>query len=107
MVFSSQIAKAQDSTYVSNEYTKAVAMYQAAQRYNDANLVKQALLEMIILNPTDTAILRNLAELYYTTGAYVSSAIVAMDMMSVDANSVVAQEIAALSYENLDSMVKP
>ena len=48
LVFSSQIAKAQDSTYVSNEYTKAVAMYQAAQRYNDANLVKQALLEMII-----------------------------------------------------------
>ncbi len=101
LAFSSQVAQAQDSTYVSNEYTKAKAMYQAAQRYNDATLTRQALLELVLLNPSDTAVLRNLAELYYNSQAYVSSAIVAMDMMTVDPNSVIAQEIAALSYENL------
>ncbi len=101
LAFSSQIAQAQDSTYIANEYAKALALYNTAQRYNDAALSKQALIEMSILNPGDTAVLRTLAELYYNSSAFVSSTIVALDMMAVDPNSQVAQEIAALSYENL------
>lgn len=101
LAFSSQLAQAQDSTYVTNAYAKAVAMYQTAQKYNDIALSKQALIEISILNPGDTAVLRSLAEIYYNSQAFVSSAIVAMDMMQVDPNSIIAQEIAALSYENL------
>lgn len=93
--------KAQDSAYVSNEYSKAVAMYQLSQRYNDGPLQKQALIEMVILTPRDTAVLRSLAELYYNNGQYVSSALVAQDMNTVDPNSIVAMEIQALSFENL------
>ena len=96
-----QTAQAQDSTYVANEYAKALALYNKAQRYNDAALIRQSLVEMSILNPTDTTVLRTLAELYYNGSAFVSSAIVAMDMMNIDPNNLFAQEIAALSYENL------
>lgn len=92
---------AQDSTYIANEYAKAVALYQKAQRYNDAGLSKQALLEMSILNPRDTAVLRNLAELYFGNRQYVSSALVAQDINAIYPTSIIGLEIQALSYENL------
>jgi len=92
---------AQDSTYLSNEYSKAVALYQTAQRYNDAALSKQALVEMSILSPKDTFILRSLAELYYGNRQFVSSAIVAQDINALYPNSIVGLEIQALSFENL------
>ncbi|WP_268121947.1 tetratricopeptide repeat protein [Roseivirga pacifica] len=92
---------AQDSTYVSNEYAKAMAVYQRAQRYNDAALTKQALVDMSILAPRDTGILRSLAELYYNNQQYVSSAMAAADITRIYPNSLVGIEIQALSYENL------
>ena len=95
------LVQAQDSTYISNEYAKAVAMYQRAQRYNDGVLQKQALMEMAVLSPRDTAVLRSLAELYYNNGQFISSALVAGDMNTVDPTSVIALEIQALSFENL------
>jgi len=92
---------AQDSTYIANEYNKAVLLYQKAQRYNDTELSKQALLEMSLMNPTDTAVLRTLAELYFSNRQFVSSALVAQDINIVDPTSIVGLEIQALSYENL------
>lgn len=96
-----QSAMAQDSTYISNEYAKAVALLNRAQRYNDGVLTKQALMEIAILTPGDTAVLRSLAEIYFGNGQYVSSAMVSLDMLSMHPNNLYAQEIAALSYENL------
>ena len=95
------LLQAQDSTYISNEYAKAVALYQRAQRYNDGVLQKQALMEMAVLSSRDTAVLRSLAELYYNNGQFISSALVAGDMNTVDPNSIIAMEIQALSFENL------
>lgn len=101
MVGSAFSLQAQDSVYMSNEFTKAVAVYERAQRYNDEQVSKQALIEMSVLNPRDTAILRNLAEIYYQEGRYVSTALVSQDMLSLVPNDLVALELAALSYENL------
>ncbi|GHE68891.1 MULTISPECIES: tetratricopeptide repeat protein [Roseivirga] len=101
LTLSSQISFAQDSTYISNEYAKAVALYNRAQRYNDGVLTRQALMEMAILSPRDTSVLRSLAELYFNNGQYVSSAMVSMDMVKLHPNNMVALEIAALSYESL------
>ncbi|NVJ48172.1 MAG: tetratricopeptide repeat protein [Cytophagia bacterium] len=99
--FGSQMAFAQDSAYVNNEYAKAMALYNRAQRYNDALVSKQALMEMAILNPGDTAVLRSLAEIYFGGGQYVSSAMVAMDMVKIHPGNLFALEVAAVSYENL------
>ena len=101
LAFGSQMAMAQDSAYVNNEYAKAMALYNRAQRYNDAMVSKQALLEMAILNPGDTAVLRSLAEIYFGNGQYVSSAMVAMDMVKLHPNNLFALEVAAVSYESL------
>lgn len=101
VVLSTQSAFAQDSAYVSNEYAKALAVYTRAQKYNDAALTKQALVELSVLVPEDTAILRTLAELYFNNRQFVSSAMVAIDMMTLYPDYLIAQEIAALSYENL------
>lgn len=102
LMFTSQIKSfAQDSTYLSNEYAKALALYQKAQKYNDNDLTKYALVELSVLAPRDTTVLRNLAELYFNEGAYVSSAIVAQDLNTAFPNSLVGLEIQALSFENL------
>lgn len=99
--FVGQEAMAQDSTYINNEYAKAVALYNRAQRYNDALASKQALLEMAVLNPRDTSVLRSLAEIYFSNSQFVSSAMVAMDMVTMYPNNLFALEVAAVSYENL------
>lgn len=101
LTLASQVSFAQDSAYVNNEYAKAVALYNRAQRYNDAAVSRQALMEMALLNPRDTSVLRTLAELYLGAGQYVSSAMVAMDMVKIYPGDIGAMEIAAVSYENL------
>lgn len=101
MLASQVILTAQDSTYMANEYAKAQALYQKGQRYNDALIQKQALIELSILTPRDTAVLRTLAELYYNNNQFVSSALVAQDMNAIDPTNILALEIQALSFESL------
>lgn len=101
VLFASTGAMAQDSTYISNEYTKAVATYQLAQKYNDQEATKQALLDLMVLNGRDTTVLRSLAEFYYNNRRYTSSALVALDYLEKYPNNMIATEIVALSYEQL------
>ncbi|MFY0592568.1 tetratricopeptide repeat protein [Roseivirga sp.] len=92
---------AQDSTYLSNEYAKALALFDKSQKYNDALLTKQALFEILVLNPNDSSAMRSLSELYYNSQQYTSSALVSLDMLERYPNNEIALEIVALSYENL------
>ena len=101
MLFVSAKGMAQDSTYISNEYTKAVASYQLAQKFNDQEAIKQSLLDLMVLNGRDTTVLKTLAELYYNSRRYTSSALVALDYLEKYPGNLVATEIVALSYEQL------
>ncbi|MCE7996025.1 MAG: tetratricopeptide repeat protein [Roseivirga sp.] len=101
VLFASTGAMAQDSTYISNEYTKAVATYQLAQKYNDQEATKQALLDLMVLNGRDTTVMRSLAEFYYNNRRYTSSALVALDYLEKFPGNMIATEIVALSYEQL------
>lgn len=101
LMFGSQYVMAQDSTYVSNEYAKALALYNKAQKYNDGAVTKQALFEILVINPTDSSAMRSLAELYYNNASYTSSALVGLDFLEKYPNNDIALEIVALSYENL------
>jgi tetratricopeptide (TPR) repeat protein len=101
LMFGSQMMMAQDSTYISNEYTKAIALLRKAEKYNDVLIQKQALTEMLVLNPIDSAAMRMLAELYYNTRQYSSSALVGMDFLDKYNNDELALRIVAQSYENL------
>ncbi len=91
----------QDSTYLSNEYAKAMAVYNQAQLYNDIEVQKAALYDMLVLDPGDSSVMRTLSEYYYNNRRYTSSALVAMDLLKKYPGNMVATEIAALSYEQL------
>ncbi len=91
----------QDSTYLSNEYAKAMAVYNQAQLYNDIEVQKAALYDMLVLDPGDSSVMRTLSEYYYNNRRYTSSALVAMDFLKKYPGNMVATEIAALSYEQL------
>lgn len=101
VLFASTRAIAQDSTYISNEYAKAVAVYQLAQKYNDQEATKDALLELLVLNNRDSTVLRGLSEFYYNNRRFTSSALVALDFLEKYPGNLVATEIVALSYEQL------
>lgn len=101
VLFASTQALAQDSTYISNEYSKAVATYQLAQKFNDQEAIKDALLDLLVLNNSDSTVLRGLAEFYYNNRLYTSSALVALDFLEKYPGNLVATEIVALSYEQL------
>lgn len=101
LMLTSVSAMAQDSTYISNEYAKALALFDKSQKYNDAVITKQALYEILILSPNDSSALRSLSELYYNSSQYTSSALVGLDMLEKYPNYEIALEIVALSYENL------
>lgn len=101
LMFAGISAQAQDSTYISNEYAKALALFDKSQKYNDAMLTKHALFEILILSPNDSSAMRSLAELYYNSSQYTSSALVGLDMLEKYPSYEVAMEIVALSYENL------
>ncbi|MGK0488150.1 MAG: hypothetical protein ACJAXB_001332 [Candidatus Endobugula sp.] len=60
VMFFSTISFAQDSTYLSNEYAKARAIYNQAQLYNDVEVQKNALYDMIVLSPYDSSVMRSL-----------------------------------------------
>lgn len=101
LMLASVSAMAQDSTYISNEYAKALALFDKSQKYNDAVLTKHALYEILILSPNDSSAMRSLSELYYNSSQYTSSALVGLDMLERYPNYEIAMEIVALSYENL------
>ena len=101
LILASVSAKAQDSTYISNEYAKALALYDLSLKYGDQALTKQALYEILILSPNDSSAMRQLSETYYNTAKYSSSALVGLDMLEKYPNYEIALEIVALSFENL------
>ncbi|MEM8565309.1 MAG: hypothetical protein AAGF85_02530 [Bacteroidota bacterium] len=75
--------------------------YQAAIRYNDYNVAKHALYNMLVENPQNDSILYSLSLLYIQGQQYASAVLSANDILSIKPNHTGALEIAAISYENL------
>jgi len=101
VLFFSTLGISQDTTYLKNEYNKALGIYQLAQKYNDQDAIKQSLLELMVLNNRDTVVLRSLAELYYNERKYTSSTLVSLDFLEKYPGNLIATELVALSYEQL------
>jgi len=97
----SQTTNKTDSTVFAFSRAKALAVYQQAQKYNDALMTKQALYDLLVLNNTDSTVMRGLAELYYQNGQFTSSALVSLDFLEKYPGNLIATEIVALSYEQL------
>ncbi|MBC6368747.1 lipopolysaccharide assembly protein LapB [Algoriphagus sp. AK58] len=75
--------------------------YQAALRYNDMEMAKIKLYDLMVRNPEDMRYMEALGSLYFESGLNASAALVAMDILKVNDKNVGALEIAAYSLEQL------
>jgi len=74
---------------------------QAALRYNDLEVAKDKLYTLIVRNPEDLRFMEALGSLYFESGQYASSALVAMDILKLNDKNVGALEIASYALEQL------
>lgn len=91
-----------DSNAVRNETDQRI--YQMALRYNDTNVAKVKLYELIERNPTNPRYAELLASLYFEMEQYTSAALIAMDIVENDSKNTTALEIAAYSLEQLGAL---
>ena len=75
-------------------------IYNLSKKYNDPAVTRMALYNLYALNPS-IAILDSLALMYYENQQYASAALTAQDAASYNPNDLLANEIAAVSFDNL------
>jgi tetratricopeptide (TPR) repeat protein len=101
VLFASSGLMAQDSTFFANEYTKSMAVLRKAQTFNDTDMEKRALFDLLVLNESDTTVLQGLASMYYNKANYTSSVLVGLDYLKRYPGNKSALEICAYGYEKL------
>lgn len=80
------------------------AAYQLAIRYNDLNVAKTKLYDLILRNPTNVRYAELLASLYFDLNELSSAALVSLDVLELNRNNTTALEIAAYSLEQLGAL---
>ena len=101
MLFVTTGIMAQDSTFFANQYVKGMAYLRKAQAYNDTEMEKKALFELLVLNENDTTVLQGLSRMYYNDGNFISSVLVGLDFLKRYPGNISALEICAESYYQL------
>jgi len=91
-----------DPLQVKNETDQKI--YQMALRYNDTNVAKVKLYELIERNPTNSRYAELLATLYFEMEQYASAALIAIDIVESNSKNTTALEIAAYSLEQLGAL---
>jgi tetratricopeptide (TPR) repeat protein len=95
-------AEESETTRKRNESDQKI--YQLALRYNDIQVARAKLFELIERNPTNTRYLEMLASLYFETSQYGSAAISAMDVLEINDKSIGSLEVAAYSLEQIGAL---
>jgi len=91
-----------DPLQVKNETDQKI--YQMALRYNDTNVAKVKLYELIERNPANPRYAELLATLYFEMEQYTSAALIAIDIVESNSKNTTALEIAAYSLEQLGAL---
>jgi tetratricopeptide (TPR) repeat protein len=81
-------------------------VYQRAIRYNDFNVAKGALYNLVNLYPANDSLLYSLSILYFQMQQYASAALSARDVLSLNPDHTGAMEISAVSFENIGAKEK-
>ena len=85
----------------SDVYKTQLNVYQNALKFNDVSVAKNALYNMIAIEPSNHSLLDSLAYLYFEYQQYASSLLVAREILAKNSNHLPALEIQAVSFENL------
>ncbi|MFZ1806117.1 MAG: hypothetical protein WAU36_02790 [Cyclobacteriaceae bacterium] len=75
--------------------------YALASRWNDAEVAKNALYDMIAINPESDSIIFNLAYFYYENRQYASATLVSQELLAREAKNQDYLELSAASFEAL------
>lgn len=75
--------------------------YALASRWNDVQVAKDALYDMIAINPQSDSIIFNLAYFYYENRQYASATLVSQELLARDAKNQDYLELSAASFEAL------
>ncbi len=75
--------------------------YVTALQWNDYEVAKDALYDLIIENPQNDSLIYNLALYYYENQKYVSAVLVCQPLLSRNPKNTAALEISAVGYETM------
>jgi tetratricopeptide (TPR) repeat protein len=75
--------------------------YVTALQWNDYEVAKDALYDLIIENPQNDSLIFNLAYYYYENQKYVSAVLVSQQLLARNPKNVAALEISAVGYETM------
>lgn len=90
-----------DSTQISPQMAHYIRKYSTALAWNDYDVAKDALYDLIVENPGNDSLIYDLAVFYYERQKYASSVLVANELLNRNPKSLIALEIIASGYENL------
>lgn len=93
--------RAATTTIDSAAFQKQYFVYQISKKYNDFNTARTALYNMLSMAPNNIAILDSLALIYFDFNQYTSAALISQDIVKINPNDLMANEIAAISFDNL------
>ncbi|MEQ9230643.1 MAG: hypothetical protein RIF46_08160, partial [Cyclobacteriaceae bacterium] len=72
-----------------------------SRRYNDSEVSRMALYNLLAENPNNAGLRDSLALIYFESQMYASAALVAQEVANFVPDDMLATEIAAISFENL------
>lgn len=97
-----EAAPAKDSVPALDLLTRHYAMkYTLAMKWNDPEVAKDALYDLIVENQANDSIIYELAVYYYQNQKYPSSVLVSQELLKRNPKNTAALEIAAVGYESL------
>lgn len=79
-------------------------IYSLAMRYNDVSVAKMKLYELMERNPRNLSYAETLASLYFEMEQYGSAALVSLDILERNGESLTGLEVAAFSLEQLGAL---
>ncbi len=83
------------------EFNKNLRLYRTAVRYNDLDVAKMALYQMMLVNPNNVNLADSLAIIYVQQQNYASAVLISQDILAAAPDDLTALEISAIGYENL------
>ena len=89
--------KKQESPMTGHFYKK----YMTAVQWNDFDVAKDALYDLIIENPLNDSLIYSLAYYYYENQKYVPAVLVSQQLLARNPKSIPALEISAVGYESM------
>lgn len=88
------------------KYRDNLIVYARALKYNDMDVAKNALYNLITMNPGNDSLLFSLSYLYYENQNYISSILVSQDVLRINPNHTDALEISAVGFESIGAKDK-